>query len=152
MLLIKNKILQSAGVEGEQCILLMEDYQFIESTFVESINSLLSAGEVPGLYTPDELESILSPLREESSQEAFRGTIVQYFAQRKTENKKDFFFFIVYDSFLGVKTNLHIVLIMDFTRPTFTITCQSNPAFFKECNVQWLEGWSERSMLKVRKK
>jgi dynein heavy chain 2 len=51
--------------------------------------------------------------------------------------------------FLGVKTNLHIVLVMDFTRPTFTIACQSNPGFFKECAVQWMEGWSERSMLKV---
>jgi hypothetical protein len=53
--------------------------------------------------------------------------------------------------FLGVKTNLHIVLIMDFTRPTFTVACQSNPGFFKECAVQWIEGWSERSMLKVLK-
>ncbi len=52
-------------------------------------------------------------------------------------------------AFLGVKTNLHIVLVMDFTRPTFTVACQSNPGFFKECAVQWLEGWSERSMLKV---
>lgn len=39
---------------------------------------------------------------------------------------------------------------MDFTRPTFTVTCQSNPGFFKECAVQWMEGWSERSMLKVK--
>ena len=59
----------------------MEDYQFLEPAFLEIINSLLSAGEVPGLYTPDELESILSPLREESSQDGFRGTMVQYFAQ-----------------------------------------------------------------------
>ena len=39
---------------------------------------------------------------------------------------------------------------MDFTRPTFTIACQSNPGFFKECSVQWMEGWSEKSMLKVK--
>ncbi len=55
-----------------------------------------------------------------------------------------------YFFFLEIKTNLHIVLIMDFTRPTFTIACQSNPGFFKECSVQWMEGWSERSMLKVK--
>lgn len=61
----------------------MEDFQFVEGEFLELINSLLSAGEIPGLYAPDELESILSPLREESSQEGFRGTMVQYFAQRK---------------------------------------------------------------------
>ena len=60
---------------------MIEDYQFIESTFVELINSLLSAGEVPGLYTPDELESLLSSLREELSQENFRGSMAQYFAQ-----------------------------------------------------------------------
>jgi len=41
---------------------------------------------------------------------------------------------------------------MDFTRPTFTVACQSNPGFFKECSVQWMEGWSERSMLRVREK
>jgi len=81
--------LQNAGVEGEQCVLLMEDYQFIESTFVELVNSLLSSGEVPGLYTPDELEAILSPLREESSQENFRGTMIQYFAQSKRSLKRD---------------------------------------------------------------
>lgn len=61
----------------------MEDFQFIEGEFLELVNSLLSAGEVPGLYTPDELESIIAPLREDSSQEGFRGTMVQYFAQRE---------------------------------------------------------------------
>ena len=142
---LSGQVLQSAGVEGEQCILLMEDYQFMEGTFVELINSLLSAGEVPGLYTPDEMESILSPLREDSSQEGFRGTMVQYFAQSKLETPIEVYFL----SFAGVKTNLHIVLVMDFTRPTFTSACQSNPGFFKECAVQWMEGWSERSMLRV---
>ena len=82
--------MQNAGVEGEQCVLLMEDYQFLEPTFVELINSLLSSGEVPGLYTPDELEAILSPLREESSQENFRGTMVQYFAQSKQRKSSTF--------------------------------------------------------------
>jgi len=71
----------------------MEDYQFIEPTFVELINSLLSAGEVPGLYTPDELVAILSPLREESSQEGFRGTMVQYFAQ-SIQNRSDKFYLL----------------------------------------------------------
>ena len=62
---------------------------------------------------------------------------------------EDTYFIVI---FLGVKTNLHIVLIMDFTRPTFTIACQSNPGFFKECSVQWMEGWSERSMIKSKGK
>jgi dynein heavy chain 2 len=38
---------------------------------------------------------------------------------------------------------------MDFSNPNFTLNCESNPAFYKECSVQWLEGWSSRTMQKV---
>lgn len=75
--------LQLTGIENEPAVLLLEDHQFVESTFLELINSLLSAGEVPGLYTPEELEPLLLPLRDGASEEGFRGTLAQYFAARK---------------------------------------------------------------------
>lgn len=50
---------------------------------------------------------------------------------------------------LGIQQNLHIVLIMDCSNSTFTINCESNPAFYRKCSVQWMEGWSESSMKKV---
>ena len=78
--------MQLTGVEGEQAILLLEDHQFTEITFLELINSLLAAGEVPGLYSPEELEPILTPLRDQASDAGFRGTLVQYFASRRFEN------------------------------------------------------------------
>ena len=49
----------------------------------------------------------------------------------------------------GIQQNLHIVLIMDCTNSNFTINCESNPAFYRKCSVQWMEGWSESSMKKV---
>lgn len=36
--------MQLAGLEGQQVVLLLEDYQFIHSSFLEMINSLLSSG------------------------------------------------------------------------------------------------------------
>ena len=75
--------MQQAGIEGEQVVLLLEDHQFVQPQFLELINSLLSAGEVPGLYAPEELEPMLSPLREMASDAGFRGTLVQYFASRE---------------------------------------------------------------------
>lgn len=72
--------MQSAGIEGEQVVLLLEDHQFIEPSFLEMINSLLSSGEVPGLYTPEELDPLLSPLRDLASEAGFRGTMINYFA------------------------------------------------------------------------
>ncbi|XP_076446844.1 LOW QUALITY PROTEIN: cytoplasmic dynein 2 heavy chain 1-like [Babylonia areolata] len=123
-------VMQLAGIDGEQVVLLLEDHQFIQPQFLELINSLLSAGEVPGLYTPEEIEPMLSPLREMASDAGFRGTLVQYFASR-------------------VRANLHIVLIMDFTNATFTLNCESNPALYKQCTILWMEGWSKDSMTRV---
>lgn len=77
------QVMQIAGIEGEQVVLLLEDHQFVEPQFLELINSLLSAGEVPGLYTPEEVEPLLSPLREMASDDGFRGTLAQFFASRE---------------------------------------------------------------------
>ena len=79
------QIMQIAGIEDEQCVLLLEDHQFVEGNFLELVNSLLSAGEVPGLYTPEEFEPILAPLRDQASEAGFRGTLAQYFASSKYE-------------------------------------------------------------------
>ena len=77
------QVMQLAGVEGQQVALLLEDHHFIHPQFLELINSLLSAGEIPGLYTPEELEPLLAPLRDQASDEEFRGTLASYFASRK---------------------------------------------------------------------
>ena len=40
--------------------------------------------KIPGLYTPDELESIVSILKDKASQEGFEGiSLTSYFAQSK---------------------------------------------------------------------
>lgn len=75
--------MQQAGIDGEQVVLLLEDHHFVDPTFLELVNSLLSAGEVPGLYSPEELEPILNPLRDMASEAGFRGTLVNFFADSK---------------------------------------------------------------------
>lgn len=52
-------VLQKTGVEAEKVTLFIEDHQLVKGEFLEYLNSLISAGEVPGLYTPEELEPIL---------------------------------------------------------------------------------------------
>ena len=48
-------VMQQAGIEGQQMIILLEDHQLVDPTFLELVNSLLSAGEIPGLYNPEDL-------------------------------------------------------------------------------------------------
>jgi len=79
------QVMQQAGIEGDQVVLLLEDHQFVDPTFLELVNSLLSAGEVPGLYSPEEIEPILAPLRDMASEAGFRGTLINYFAQSMSD-------------------------------------------------------------------
>uniref|UniRef100_A0A8B9KYT5 Dynein cytoplasmic 2 heavy chain 1 n=1 Tax=Astyanax mexicanus TaxID=7994 RepID=A0A8B9KYT5_ASTMX len=125
-------VMQFAGIDGQQTVLLLEDYQFVHPSFLEMVNSLLSSGEVPGLYSAEELEPLLSSLKDQASQDGFTGPIFNYFSNR-------------------VQQNLHVVLIMDCTNENFTINCESNPALYRKCSVQWMEGWSEISMKKVER-
>ena len=124
------QVMQVAGVEGREIIYLLEDHQVLEPTYLELINSVLSSGEVPGLFSPEELESLLAPLRDGMSQEGYRGTLLGYFSQR-------------------VRNNLHIVLIMDSKSEDFTVHCKANPALYTHCAFQSMEGWSSQSMQKI---
>ncbi|KAG7479775.1 cytoplasmic dynein 2 heavy chain 1 isoform X1 [Solea senegalensis] len=123
-------VMQLAGLEGQQVVLLLEDYQFVHPAFLEMVNSLLSSGEVPGLYSPEELEPLLSSLKDSASQDGFTEPLYNYFLYR-------------------IQQNLHIVLIMDCSNSNFTINCESNPAFYRKCSVQWMEAWTENSMKKI---
>ena len=75
--------MQIAGADGEPVFLILEDHNLISPDYLDMINSLLSSGEVPGLYTPEELEPILTPLREKASNEGFSGNLVNYFSRGK---------------------------------------------------------------------
>ena len=103
-----------SGIENKQCVLYMEDHQIVENAFLEDINSMLrlastvevivrhcivfcSAGEVPGLYTTQELDPLLNEIKEAfGAQGPAVGcrNVAEYFVYR-------------------VKQNLHIVLSMD---------------------------------------
>ncbi|NXC70641.1 DYHC2 protein, partial [Anhinga anhinga] len=114
-------VMELAGIEAQQVVLLLEDYQFVHSTFLEMINSLLSSGKTrpKGLW--------------------------YYFYHTELLSTKH----LICCIFVGIQQNLHVVLIMDSTNLSFTINCESNPALYKKCQVLWMETWSEDSMKKV---
>jgi dynein heavy chain, axonemal len=47
-------MLRKAGVEGVRCMFLFADTQIKDEAFVEDINNILNAGEVPNMFPSDE--------------------------------------------------------------------------------------------------
>ena len=60
-----KQVMHMTGIERQHTVFFLEDHHMVKSAFLESINSLLSCGDVPGIWTPDELEPLLAPLKGE---------------------------------------------------------------------------------------
>ena len=123
-------VLTKSGIEAVKTCLFIEDHQILVDEFLEYLNSLISAGEVPGLYTPEELEPLLAQLKEEMNNQYEYKTTFEFFVSR-------------------VKKNLSIVMSLDYSHPKFVQNCASNPALFSKCNIIWCEGWSKEALLTV---
>lgn len=52
-----------AAVKNVPSVFLMTDSQVAEEQFLVLINDLLASGEIPGLFTDDEVENIISSMR-----------------------------------------------------------------------------------------
>ncbi|KAL0018230.1 hypothetical protein WJX79_009392, partial [Trebouxia sp. C0005] len=124
-------LMLKTGIEGQPACLFLEDHQMVDPGFLECINSLLSGGEVHGLFTNEELDSTLAPLKEVVASQALLGqTLFSFFTAQ-------------------VQRNLRIVISMDPSSPDFQHRCQANPALFSRCNILWMEGWDEDGMQAV---
>ena len=55
-----KRILRRAGGEGKACMFLFSDTQIKDEAFVEDINNLLNAGEVPNMFPTDEKMQVCS--------------------------------------------------------------------------------------------
>ncbi|TSK77047.1 Dynein heavy chain 2, axonemal [Bagarius yarrelli] len=59
-----KKLYRMTGVDNKPTVFLFNDTQIVDESFLEDINNILSSGEVPNLYKPDEFEEIQSALIE----------------------------------------------------------------------------------------
>ncbi|KAI9102585.1 dynein heavy chain and region D6 of dynein motor-domain-containing protein [Phlyctochytrium arcticum] len=123
-----KSIIQSAAIQGRETVWIVEDYQLSVPTSLETINCLLSSGEVPGLYAQDELDVLLSALKDAHSEAGYQGSLYEFFMVR-------------------VRTYLHIVLIMDSVSSDLIPNCEANPALYTRCQIIWLDKWNSESMM-----
>lgn len=126
-----KQVMQMAGVDKQHTVFFIEDHHLLKPEFLESINSLLSAGEIPGLWTPEEMEPLLAPLKEEWAASQGQGS---------GSARTPFEYFV-----MQVRERLRIVLSMDAGHPHFIPYCAANPALFTCTTVMWLEEWSQQS-------
>mmetsp|Transcript_41826 Transcript_41826/g.82044 ORF Transcript_41826/g.82044 Transcript_41826/m.82044 type:complete len:4055 (+) Transcript_41826:307-12471(+) len=125
-----KELLKRVGLENKSIVMYIEDHQIVDEGVLEDVNSLLSAGQVPGLFSQAEIDSMLQPIKEEWGNDGRFKNCWDFFVDR-------------------IKTNLHIVLGMDPAHSLFSTRCESNPALLVKCTIMWMGKWDRSGMVQV---
>ncbi|XQJ30746.1 dynein heavy chain, putative [Leishmania guyanensis] len=120
-----KSVMTKTGVEGQSVVLLLEDFNFFHPYFLETVNSLLSSGEVAGLFTQEEQDALLNPLKDDAAGEGM--STYAFFVDR-------------------IARYLHVVVVMDPTNRNYELQCRANPALFTRCNVYWMGTWDSNAL------
>jgi dynein heavy chain 2 len=116
-------IYQITGVDGRPAVFLIEEYHISKPEFMEYLNSLLCSGEVPGLFTGEEMDGMLMNIANEfKEQHEYRS---------------------LYDFFISkVRKFLKIVILLDYDNKELNNYISNNPALVTKCSVVWYPEFS----------
>eukprot|EP00915_Cephaloidophora_sp_WS-2016_P003568 GHVH01004823.1.p1 GENE.GHVH01004823.1~~GHVH01004823.1.p1 ORF type:complete len:3130 (+),score=435.75 GHVH01004823.1:30-9392(+) len=127
-------VMKRAGVKGERITFIFDESNVLGPAFLERMNALLAAGEVPGLYEGEEFSSLISECRASYKDEAL-GDDNDVFAMFT----------------IKVQRNLHIIFTMNPMNPDFSGRQATSPALFNRCVIDWFGDWSDAALLEVAK-
>ncbi|KAJ6652606.1 hypothetical protein lerEdw1_011258 [Lerista edwardsae] len=124
------KVILRRSTEGEmQGVFLFTDTQIKRESFLEDINNLLNAGEVPNLFPPDEKQEICEKMR-------------QIDRQRDRTKQTDGSPIALFNMFIDrCRDQLHVVLAMSPIGDAFRSRLRKFPALVNCCTIDWFQSW-----------
>ncbi|TPP57810.1 Dynein heavy chain [Fasciola gigantica] len=132
-----KRILRKSSETDNHAVFLFTDTQIKQESFLEDINNLLNAGEVPNLYPPDEKMEVCEKMRQlDRSRERSKQTdgspvaLFNYFVQR-------------------VREQLHIVLALSPIGDSFRNRLRKFPSLVNCCTIDWFQAWPEDALTAV---
>ncbi|KAG9346625.1 hypothetical protein JZ751_006936 [Albula glossodonta] len=128
-----KRLYRLAGVDNKPTVFLFNDTQISDESFLEDINNILSSGEVPNLYKPDEFEEVQSALSDSARKDKVLETsdsMFNYLIER-------------------VRNNLHIVLCMSPVGDPFRNRIRQYPALVNCTTIDWFSEWPRDALLEV---
>jgi dynein heavy chain len=127
-------IMMGAGLEEKSIVFLISDTQIVSETYFEDINNILNSGDVPNIYTSDEMDQIINNMR-------------QRFPQTNTFIPTKENLFALYVG--RVKKFLHLILCMSPMGESFTTRLRMFPSLVNCCTIDWFTMWPEEALQSV---
>ncbi|XP_075385072.1 dynein axonemal heavy chain 7 [Tenrec ecaudatus] len=132
------KVILRKCAEGEmQGVFLFTDTQIKRESFLEDVNNLLNAGEVPNLFALDEKQEICEKMR-------------QIDRQRDKTKQTDGSPIALFNMFIDrCRNQLHVVLAMSPIGDAFRVRLRKFPALVNCCTIDWFQSWPEDALQAV---
>ncbi|VDL18993.1 unnamed protein product [Hymenolepis diminuta] len=127
---------RKAGLKNIGTVFLLTDAQILDEKFLVVINDLLASGDIPDLFSDDEMEEIISAVQSETKAAGILDT---------RENCWQFFI-------NKVRRTLKVVLCFSPVGPKLRIRARRFPALVNCTSIDWFHEWPEEALLSVAKR
>nr|KAJ3421411.1 Dynein heavy chain 1, axonemal [Polyrhizophydium stewartii] len=128
-----KKVLFASGLDGKPTVFLYTDTQIVSEACLEDVNNILNGGDVPNIYTGEEMDRILNTMRPIATEQAIPGTRENLFAlyiQR-------------------IRANLHMIICMSPIGDAFRNRLRMFPSLVNCCTIDWFSTWPEDALRSV---
>ncbi|XP_045539469.1 dynein axonemal heavy chain 1 [Papilio machaon] len=131
---IKQTMIKAGG-ENRGIVFLFSDAQIKMESFLEDLNNVLSSGDVPNIYEPEDLDRVFVLVRQAAMEQNLAPTKTNLFGcyQRR------------------VRTNLHIVIVMSPVGEIFRARLRQFPSLVNCCTIDWFSEWPKTALESVAK-
>ncbi|KAM5274465.1 dynein axonemal heavy chain 9 isoform 2-T2 [Ctenodactylus gundi] len=122
-----------AGVKNFSTVFLMTDGQVADERFLVLINDLLASGEIPDLYSDDEVENIISNVRNEVR------------SQGLADNRESCWKFFID----RIRQQLKVTLCFSPVGDKLRARCRKFPAMVNCTVIDWFHEWPQQALESV---
>lgn len=119
-----RRILRLAGAEGKPTVFLFSDTQIKDEAFVEDINNILNAGEVPNMFPNDEKSAVIEMVRPIAAKQGL-----------KLETPLELWAFFT----KRCREMLHVSLCFSPIGGAFRDRLRQYPALVNCCTINWFQ-------------
>jgi dynein heavy chain len=124
-----RRVLIATGVEGNKGVFIIEEMQIVHEAILEDLNNFLNSGEVPLLFTIDEINHMLSK---------------QDLYVSESEKVKNWHKFL-----RNCRENLTVIICMSAVGTKFRSRVRLFPALVNCTTINWLLDWPRKGLLSV---
>ena len=128
-----RSVMRKAGLSNRPIVFLFNEAQATSESFIEDINSILSNGEVPNLFPPEDLTPIIEqilPDARKAGKADNNATIFSYFVDR-------------------CRANIHVVLCLSPIGSGFRNRLRQFPSLVNCTTIDWFHPWPAEALRQV---